>query len=133
MYGVYNGQTLCFADFTYLITMTSNATIARRLSSVSAAILTAFLLTACDIDGGDNLPRVPDQGLFMLADVNRHEGDDSAQVAAAVFNNGEPVNLVQRGIANGECAIKIDQNTLSHPTIPSSDGLRLLFVSALAT
>ena len=94
MYGVYNGQTLCFADFTYLITMTSNATIARRVSNVSAAILTAFLLTACDIDGGDNLPRVPDQGLFMLADVNRHEGDDSAQVAAAVFNDGEPVNLV---------------------------------------
>ena len=30
----------------------------------------------------------------MLADVNRHEGDDSAQVAAAVFNDGEPVNLV---------------------------------------
>jgi len=67
---------------------------ASRVSAVSAAIVTVFLLTACDIDGGDNLPRVPDQGLFMLADANRHEGDDSAQVAAAVFNDGEPVNLV---------------------------------------
>lgn len=74
--------------------MISTVTIARRISTVSAAVVAASLLTACDIDGGDNLPRVPDQGLFMLADVNRHEGDDSAQVAAAVFNDGEPVNLV---------------------------------------
>ena len=53
-----------------------------------------FVLAGCEIDGSDNLPRVPDQGLFMLADANRHDGDDSAQVAAAVFSDGEPVNLV---------------------------------------
>jgi len=70
------------------------STIASRVSALSAAIVTVLLLSACDIDGGDNLPRVPDQGLFMLADVNRHEGEDSAQVAAAVFDDGEPVNLV---------------------------------------
>ena len=57
-------------------------------------VIFAFALTGCDVDGGDNLPRVPDQGLFMLADANRHESDDSAQVAAAVYNDGEPVNLV---------------------------------------
>jgi hypothetical protein len=72
----------------------STVTIARRISTVSATVVAAFLLTACDIDGGDNLPRVPDQGLVMYAEANRHEGDDSAQVAAAVFNDGEPVNLV---------------------------------------
>jgi hypothetical protein len=57
-------------------------------------VFLAFVLTGCEIDGSDNLPRVPDQGLFMLADANRHQGNDSAQVAAAVFNDGEPVNLV---------------------------------------
>ena len=57
-------------------------------------VFLVFVLAGCEIDGSDNLPRVPDQGLFILADVNQHEGDDSAQVAAAVFNDGEPVNLV---------------------------------------
>ena len=57
-------------------------------------VFLVFVLAGCEIDGSDNLPRVPDQGLFILADANRHEGDDSAQVAAAVFNDGEPVNLV---------------------------------------
>lgn len=74
--------------------MITTTTTASRVSAVSTAIVSVFLLNACDIDGGDNLPRVPEQGLFMLADANRHEGDDSAQVAAAVFNDGEPVNLV---------------------------------------
>jgi hypothetical protein len=57
-------------------------------------VFLVFVLAGCEIDGSDNLPRVPDQGLFILADANRHEGNDSAQVAAAVFNDGEPVNLV---------------------------------------
>ena len=65
-----------------------------RISGIIGSAIIGLLLAGCDIDGGDNLPRVPDQGLFMLADANRHEGDDSAQVAAAVFNDGEPVNLV---------------------------------------
>jgi len=54
----------------------------------------ALLFAGCDIDGGDNLPRVPDQGLFLYAEANRHEAEDSAQIAAAVFNDGVPVNLV---------------------------------------
>jgi hypothetical protein len=54
----------------------------------------ALVLTGCEIDGGDNQPRVPDQGLFMYAEANRHEADDSAEVVAAVFDDGEAVNLV---------------------------------------
>jgi len=54
----------------------------------------AFFLAGCEIDGGDNQPRVPDQGLFMYAEANRHEAEDSAEVVAAVFNDGEAVNLV---------------------------------------
>jgi len=54
----------------------------------------AAFLAGCEIDGGDNLPRVPDQGLFMYAEANRHEAEDSAEVVAAVFDDGEAVNLV---------------------------------------
>jgi hypothetical protein len=59
-----------------------------------AAIALAFLLAGCDIDGSDNLPRVPDQGLVMLAEANRHEAEDTAQIAAAVYDDGAPVDLV---------------------------------------
>ena len=52
------------------------------------------MLAGCGIDGDDNLPRVPDQGLFMLAEANRHEAEDEAQIAAAVFDDGTPVSLV---------------------------------------
>ena len=61
--------------------------------TLSAIFLTSFL-TGCDVDGSNNLPRVPDVGLVMYAEANRHESQDSAQVAAAVFIDGEPVALV---------------------------------------
>jgi hypothetical protein len=64
-----------------------------RMALISGVILSVLVLSGCEIDGSDNLPRVPDQGLFMLAEVNRHEAEDEAQVAAAVFNDGVPVNL----------------------------------------
>jgi hypothetical protein len=63
------------------------------MALISGVILSVLVLSGCEIDGSDNLPRVPDQGLFMLAEVNRHEAEDEAQVAAAVFNDGVPVNL----------------------------------------
>jgi hypothetical protein len=62
--------------------------------SITGTIILAFLLTGCEIDGSDNLPGVPDLGLFMYAEANRHEVEDSAQIAAAVFKDGQPVNLV---------------------------------------
>jgi len=61
-----------------------------RLFTIAAACLFA----GCEADGGDNLPRVPDQGLVMYAESNRHEAEDSAQIAAAVFNDGAAVPLV---------------------------------------
>ena len=57
-------------------------------------IAVACLLAGCEVDGGDNLPNVPEQGLAMYTEVNRHEAEDTAQIAAAVFNDGEPVPLV---------------------------------------
>jgi len=54
----------------------------------------AFALSGCEIDGSDNLPNVPDQGLFMYAEANRHEAEDTAQVVAAVYKDGDPVGLV---------------------------------------
>ena len=62
--------------------------------STVVAFALGFMLAGCEIDGGDNLPRVPDQGLFMLAEANRHETEETAQIAAAVFNDGAPVDLV---------------------------------------
>lgn len=54
----------------------------------------AYLLTGCEVDGGDNLPGVTDQGLFMYTETNRHETEETAQVAAAVYKDGVAVNLV---------------------------------------
>lgn len=65
-----------------------------RLPGYVAAVFLTVALMGCEIDGGDNLPRVPDQGLFMYAEANRHEAEDSAEVVAAVFDDGEAVNLV---------------------------------------
>jgi len=61
--------------------------------TLGAIFLTSFL-TGCDVDGSNNLPRVPDVGLAMYAEANWHESQDSAQVAAAVFIDGVPVALV---------------------------------------
>lgn len=74
--------------------MISNAAIISNLPAVFAFVVTVLMLNACDVDGGDNMPRISDQGLFMLADANHHQAEDTAQVAAAVYNDGEPINLV---------------------------------------
>ncbi len=64
------------------------------LPGLAVAVFLAFTLTGCEIDSGDNLPPVSDQGLVMYAEANRHEAEVSAQVAAAVFDDGESVSLV---------------------------------------
>ncbi len=48
----------------------------------------------CEVDGGDNLPGVTDLGLFMYTEANWHESEDTAQIAAAVYRDKVPVNLV---------------------------------------
>ena len=72
----------------------SAATAPRVLMITPATIAAAVLLGGCEIQGSDNVPRVPDQGLFMYAEANRHEAEDTAEVVAAVFNDGVAVNLV---------------------------------------
>mgnify|MGYP000088198974 FL=1 len=62
--------------------------------SLSVSTFLAVLLTGCEVDGSDNLPGVPDLGLFMYTETNRHESEEIAQVAAAVYKDGKPVNLV---------------------------------------
>jgi hypothetical protein len=57
-------------------------------------LLLTLLASGCEVDGDDNLPRVSDQGLVMYAESNRHEDEDAAQIAAAVFRDGVPVDLV---------------------------------------
>ncbi len=63
-------------------------------SRISATITALYLLAGCEIDGSDNLPRVPDQGLVMYAEANWHEAEDETQLAAGVYNDGVPINLV---------------------------------------
>ena len=60
----------------------------------TAAIVLTSLLVGCDIDSSDSLPDVPEFGLFMYAEANQHEAEDEAQIAAAVFRDGQPVDLV---------------------------------------
>ena len=60
----------------------------------AGAIVITFLLAGCDINGGDNLPAVPGLGLFMFAEADHHETEDTAQISAAVFRDGQPVDLV---------------------------------------
>lgn len=67
----------------------------RQLFFTALCVLLFALITAgCEVDGDDNLPRVPDQGLVMYAESNRHEDEGTAQIAAAVFRDGVPVDLV---------------------------------------
>jgi hypothetical protein len=60
----------------------------------TGAIVLTFLLVGCEIDSSDNLPDVPELGLFISAEANHHETEDEAQIAAAVFRDGQPINLV---------------------------------------
>ncbi len=53
-----------------------------------------FLLAGCDINSDDNLPDVPELGLFMFAEANQHEAEDTAQIVAAFFRDGQPIDLV---------------------------------------
>jgi len=65
-----------------------------RVCSVLAAVVLSYALVGCEVDGGNNLPRVPEVGLFIYAEANRHESEDEAQIAVAVFDDGEPFAFV---------------------------------------
>ena len=58
------------------------------------SLITTLVLSGCDVENNNNLPNVPQTGYFMYAEANLHDTVEDAQVAAAVFIDGEPVNLV---------------------------------------
>jgi hypothetical protein len=57
-------------------------------------ILTITILSACDFEVDNNLPGVPADGFFAAVGANQHSGLTDVQVGAAVFADGEPINLV---------------------------------------
>jgi len=59
---------------------------------MGSAIL--LLLSACDIQINNNIPDVPPEGRFAVVGANQHKDITNVQVGIAIFDNGEPVNLV---------------------------------------
>jgi hypothetical protein len=57
-------------------------------------MLLTILLSACDYEVNNNLPGVPAEGFFAAVGANQHSGLTDIQVGAAVFADGEPINLV---------------------------------------
>ncbi len=57
-------------------------------------IVVLLLLSACDFESSDNSPNVPEEGLVVSVEANRHEDRDEVQIAAAVFRDGVPVDLL---------------------------------------
>jgi len=68
----------------------------------TGAIVLTFLIVGCEVESSDNLPDVSESGLFMYAEANLHDAEETApiaaaetaQIAAAVFRDGQPVGLV---------------------------------------
>lgn len=52
------------------------------------------VLSGCEFESTNNLPGVPDQGLFIYLEANRHQNGDVVQIAAGVFKDGEPLDAV---------------------------------------
>jgi hypothetical protein len=58
------------------------------------AVAGILLLPGCDFESSDNFPNVPEEGLVVAVEANQHESSDEVQIAAAVFRDGEPIDLV---------------------------------------
>ncbi|MFV2060419.1 MAG: hypothetical protein ACC653_07010, partial [Gammaproteobacteria bacterium] len=59
---------------------------------ISTLALSASL-GACGFETSNKLPGVPPTGYYAAVGANQHAGDSSMEVAAAIFIDGEPVNL----------------------------------------
>lgn len=66
----------------------------RPASKAVIGLSTLFILASCDIEGSDNSNDIPEQGLFVKVEANRHQSGETAQVAAAVFKDGVAVELL---------------------------------------
>ena len=65
-----------------------------KLLNYSLCVLAAIVITACDFEVDSSLPGVPATGFFAAVGANQHAGEEEIQVAAAVFDDGDPINLV---------------------------------------
>ena len=57
-------------------------------------LLVILTITGCEFESDSNISGLPEFGYFVFIEANRHEDHNEAQIAAAVFKDGEPVNLV---------------------------------------
>ena len=74
--------------------MLQNIFLNRLSSLITSTVFLSLSLTACDIDINTNIPDVPPEGRFAVVVANQHTGVSSAQVGIAIFDNGDPINLV---------------------------------------
>ncbi len=65
-----------------------------KLLNYSLCVLAAVVITACDFEVDNSLPGVPATGFFAAVGANQHADEEEVQVAAAVFDDGVPINLV---------------------------------------
>jgi len=71
-------------------------------------------LTACDLAIENNLPDIPPQGRFAAVSANQHNGISSVEVATAIFDDGDPVNLVGGDV--------VQASTINNSTLLLEDG-----------
>jgi len=65
-----------------------------RLTTALSALAVVLLLSACDIEINNNIPDVPPEGRFAVVGANQHKDIMNVQVGTAIFDDGDPVNLV---------------------------------------
>jgi len=70
----------------------------------TSLLLLSQLITACDLELDTNLPGVPTEGRFTAVAANQHTGVTSVQLGAAIFIDGEPVNLYGGDVVQGSTA-----------------------------
>jgi len=63
------------------------------LKKTLAVIILSLLSTSCEISTDDNLPATDARGLSISVITNRHEDETTAEVSAAVYQDGIPVEL----------------------------------------
>ena len=84
--------------------MMKTININRLLPHLIAGVFLAGSLTACEVEVDNNVPGVPPTGLFAAVGANQHSGEDSVQVATAIFSEGEPINLVGGDVVQASTA-----------------------------
>lgn len=63
-----------------------------------------LLINACDLEINNNIPDVPPEGRFAVVAANQHKGITNVQVAIAIFDNADPVNLVGGDVVQASTA-----------------------------